>query len=418
MERAILVIPHHKGKSAGEVQARAEELAGLVAAAGGEVAGWSGQAREKPETGMGKGALEQLCQRLRDENATLAVVDQELSPGILSRMEQGLGEGIRVVDRTQIILDIFALRARTREARVQVELAQYRYLEPRLKGRGRWSRQGGGIGTRGPGETGLEVERRHVRRRIGELAEELKAIERQRAGRRQRRLATELPLVALVGYTNVGKSTLYGALTGYGQVAHDSLFVTLDTKVRRILVPQFGWALMVDTVGFVDRLPHPLVAAFRSTLAEVRDADLLLEVVSADPSFPIPIAEQRRVIDQTLADLDVSRIPRLLVYNQWDRVADQTFYPQSGSVKVSALYGQGMENLRQSLGVRLAESASTETLTVAWDQAGAWRVVYREMAIVSRRDFKDGAELVLRGSGRAFHLLHQALGTSGYALKR
>lgn len=407
-ERAVLVSVYPKGTPGEVVDARLRELSGLVDAAGGEVMGVLTQAREQPDGGLGRGALDSLAEAVRAHEAGLVVFDQELKPSVLLNVQQAVGPDARVLDRTQVILDIFANRAHSREGRVQVELAQLKYLEPRLRGMRSLSRLGGGIGTRGPGETYLEMDRRKIHQRIVDLSRELDKVERQRQERRQRRSRTELPLVTLVGYTNVGKSTLYSRLTRRAQTAEDALFVTLDPTVRRIMLPEFGSALVSDTVGFVDRLPHHLVAAFRSTLVEVRDADLIVEVLSADPDFPVSLPEQVQVIDQTIRDLGISTTPRFRVYSQYDRVPDGTPSPSDG-LPVSSMTGQGLRDLEAVLARRLAQQQRQETVRIDWSQKSAWDVLYRELVVLERRDEADGAVLVVRGSERAFHLLHGAL---------
>lgn len=416
MEQAITVAVYPKGQPIVIVQAQLTELAGLVEAAGARVVATLTQAREQTQAGLGRGALQQLVEQTQSTGATLVVFNQQLTPSSLNQVQTAMGDRVRVLDRTQVILDIFARRARSREGRVQVELAQYRYLEPRLKGRVGLTRQGGGIGTRGPGETRLELDRRSIRRRVRDLAHQLARIEQEREGRRRRRARTQLPQIALVGYTNVGKSTLYSLLTHRAQEADDALFVTLDPTVRRMLVAGFGSGLLADTVGFVDRLPHELVAAFRSTLAEVRDADLILEVVSANPTFPVDIGTQRRVIADTLRVLESDRIPRLLVYSQWDRVRAPGIHEwDAAGVRISAVGPFGIDELLKNMAKHLANLYRDERIRISWQSAGVWRIVYAEFTIVERHDSADGAELVLRGSDRSFFLLHQALGSAANA---
>lgn len=407
MERAIMVAVFPKGRSRSVVDRQLDELQGLIFAAGGEVVGSIAQAREVPEAGLGRGALQSLAVEASDKQATLIVFDQELSASTLNTVQRAVGQQVRVVDRTELILDIFARRASSREGRVQVELAQYRYMEPRVRGGTALSRQGGGIGTRGPGETRLEMDRRIMRRRIRELSEELAQVERQRRERRQRRQRTEIPVVAFVGYTNVGKSTLYSLLTHREQATGNALFVTLDSTVRRMLVPDFGPVLVSDTVGFVDRLPHGLVAAFRSTLAEVRDADVLVEVVSADPSFPVSPREQARVIEETVAGLGAKSKPVVRVYSQADLAVSRDGFDDG--VLVSSLTSEGVPEFLSRLSQSLSRLYRQEEVRIPWEAAKAWRVVYGEFTIVSRDDQGDVSSLVLRGPERAFWLLHRAL---------
>ena len=405
MERAIAIAVHAKRVSPRTANLRLAELSGLVAASGGLVVDTFTQARDNPELGLGRGAADQLCELMAARGATLAVLDQEFRPSVELALQNALGDGVRVLDRTQVILDIFANRARTREARVQVGLAQYEYLEPRLRGRGGLSRLGGGIGTRGPGETRLELDRRIIRRRMAELKHELGLIEKQRNNRRERRGRTELPLIALAGYTNVGKSTLFASLTHRDQQAADALFVTLDSTVRRIMVPGFGPALIADTVGFVDNLPPGLVAAFRSTLAEIRDADLIVDVVSGDSDFPVSPGEQMRVVREATASLGCDSTPRLTVISQADRGWPRALAHQLGALLVSGLTGHGMDDLWRGLSGKLAHLYRQDTVQIGWEESQAWRVVYGEFQILSRHDDEAGARLVLLGPERAFWLL-------------
>ncbi len=409
MERAVTVSVYRKGTSKDRVDHGLEELKGLVEAAGANVVGSMTQAREEPEAGLGRGALEQLAQTVEALPADLVVFDHEVKPSQLLVVQNALGPRARVVDRTQIILDIFATRATSREGRLQVELAQYQYLEPRLRGMRAFSRPGGGIGTRGPGETYLELDRRRIRRRIHELNQELETMERQRRERRLRRRRTELPQVTLVGYTNVGKSTLYSVLTRRPQAADNALFVTLDPTVRRMVVPEFGPVLVSDTVGFVDRLPHELVAAFRSTLDEVRDADLILEVVSADPDFPVSVGEQLAVIDETCRALEAGKTPRLRVYSQCDRAAAAGVPRFEDGVAVSALAGWGLDDLLERVSMALRSRRREERVRVKWSNQEAWKVIWREFVVVEQADLGQEAELVLRGSEQAFHMLDAAI---------
>ncbi len=265
-----------------EAERSLDELAGLASAAGATIALRVLQERDRPDpaTFLGRGKVETLAAACDEADVDLVVFDHELTPAQLRQIESRLEQ--KVVDRTQLILDIFASRARTREGRLQVELAQLKYLMPRLVGGSDWlSRLGGGIGTRGPGETKLEVDRRKIRQRISHLNSQLEEVRRRRVQLRERRHKASVPTVALVGYTNAGKTTLFNLLAGEHAVASDALFVTLDPLVRRVKLSDRRELLVSDTVGFIDRLPHTLVAAFRATLEEVVAADLLLHVIDA-----------------------------------------------------------------------------------------------------------------------------------------
>jgi GTP-binding protein HflX len=333
-----------------------DELSGLAAAAGADVVLRVLQERPKPDpaTFLGSGKVEALSRSCDELRADVVIFDNELSPAQLRNLEAALDR--KVLDRTQLILDIFARRARTREGKLQVELAQLKYLMPRLVGTGTaLSRLGGGIGTRGPGETKLETDRRRIRHRISVLSKDIDAVRRRRSQLRERRHKAAVPTVALVGYTNAGKTTLFNALTGDDAVASNALFVTLDPLVRKVHLPDRRELLVSDTVGFIDRLPHSLVAAFRATLEEVAAADLLLHVIDASsPDRERHIAAVRSV----LAEVGAESVPTLDVFNKWDlldaaeRGRLRALYP--GALFTSALHGDGREDLISALEARLA----------------------------------------------------------------
>ncbi|HXF82747.1 MAG TPA: GTPase HflX, partial [bacterium] len=312
-ERAVLVGVH--GVDPGR-DPEMEELARLAEAAGAVVVGTLVQHRTRPvpATFLGRGKVEELRALCRRVGADLVIADHELTPVQQRNLEDALG--IKVIDRTALVLDIFARRAQTHEGRLQVELAQMTYLLPRLTGRGTaLSRLGGGIGTRGPGETKLEVDRRRIRRRITDLRRQIAEIRRTRALQRAARREAQFPTVALVGYTNAGKSTLLNALTDAGVFVEDKLFATLDPTVRRVTLPNGRPALVVDTVGFISRLPTQLVAAFHATLEEVTEADLLVHVV--DGSHPDRRA-QMRAVREVLGQLGAADKPTVVAVNKTD----------------------------------------------------------------------------------------------------
>ncbi len=331
-----------------------EELAGLASSAGATIALRMLQERERPDaaTFLGRGKLDVLEAACAETGATLVAFDNELSGGQLRQIESRVGR--KVLDRTQLILDIFARRARTREGKLQVELAQLKYLLPRLVGGSDWlSRLGGGIGTRGPGETKLEVDRRKIRQRIGSLSREIEEVRRRRMQLRERRHKGSVPTVALVGYTNAGKTTLFNLLAGDEAVVSDALFVTLDPLVRRVKLADRRELLVSDTVGFIDRLPHTLVAAFRATLEEVVAADLLVHVIDA----AAPGRERRMAaVGRTLEEVGASRVPLLEVYNKCDLLDEPEharLQRQSDALCISAVTGFGRAELLEAITGRL-----------------------------------------------------------------
>ena len=356
-------------------------------AAGGRPALTLIQERPQPDpaTFLGRGKLEELAAACDEQRIDLAVCDHELTPTQVRHLEAALR--LRVIDRTQLILDIFAKRARTREGQSQVELAQLQYLLPRLAGHGaELSRLGGGIGTRGPGETKLETDRRRIRRRIATISAGLQAIRDRRARLRERRQKADVPTVALVGYTNAGKTTLFNLLTGEGAEASDALFVTLDPLLRQIRLPDRREVLVSDTVGFIDRLPHTLVAAFRGTLEEVRDADVLVHVIDAS-------AEDRdrraAAVRGVLKDVGADEVACIDVYNKADKLGAEERRRLSAAspeaVVISALNGQGRGDLLERIVGALGLDSSRVTLRCDPDsdegrRGMAW--VYRHGRVV------------------------------------
>ena len=342
-----------------------DELAGLTEAAGASVVLRLLQERPKPDpaTFLGSGKLATLAASCAETGADLVIVDDELSPAQLRHIEEAVDR--KIVDRTQLILDIFAHRARTREGKLQVELAQLKYLLPRLAGSATaLSRLGGGIGTRGPGETKLESDRRRIRSKIHAISQDIEHVRRRRARLRERRQKASVPTAALVGYTNAGKTTLFNALTGSAAAASDALFVTLDPLVRPVRLPDNRDLLVSDTVGFIDRLPHELVAAFRATLEEVTHADLILHVIDA----AAPDRERRMgAVLQVLQEVGAQDVARLDVYNKCDligpeerrRLQDQ----DPGALCISALDRQGLAELIDTVASRLALDVRRLTLT-------------------------------------------------------
>lgn len=348
MKEKVILIALDQGAES-EVLMSIAELQGLAETAGATVVEQVIQKRPKPDHRyfLGLGKLQQLAELCKEKEVELVICDQELTPSQQRNMEEVLG--VRVIDRTQLILDIFARRARTKEGKLQVELAQLNYMLPRLVGRRvELSRLGGGIGTRGPGETKLEVDRRRIRERIAALTKELAEVKKHRQLHRQGRRDVPFPLVSLVGYTNAGKSTLLNTLTGAGVLAEDKLFATLDPTTRKVVLPSKESILLTDTVGFIQHLPHHLVAAFRATLEEVVEADLLLHVV--DISTP-HYEQQIQAVEEVLSSLNVQDKRTILVLNKSDLAGDEYLLPNTGQnyigapVRVSAKLGTGMDDL-------------------------------------------------------------------------
>jgi GTP-binding protein HflX len=341
-----------------------EELGGLVRAAGGRPSLRMIQERPHPDpaTFFGRGKLLELAAACDEQRIDLVVCDDELTPTQLRHLEEAVR--LRVIDRTQLILDIFAKRARTREGQSQVELAQLKYLLPRLTGHGaELSRLGGGIGTRGPGETKLETDRRRIRSRISNISAGIEAIRERRARLRERRQKSDVPTVALVGYTNAGKTTLFNLLTGEGAEASDALFVTLDPLLRKVRLPDQRELLVSDTVGFIDRLPHTLVAAFRGTLEEVRDAGALLHVIDASAED-----RDRRVaaVRTVLKEVGAEDVPCVDVYNKADKLGPEERRRLAAACPdaaiVSALRGHGRRELLDRVVATLGLGTSRVTL--------------------------------------------------------
>ena len=372
-----------KTESRWDADSSLEELAQLADTAGAVVVGRTVQRLESPNPAyyIGKGKVEEIASLKATQDYDLVIFDDELSPSQQRNLEKALK--VKIIDRTALILDIFAQHARTREGALQVELAQHEYLLPRLVGQ--WvhlERLGGGIGTRGPGETQLETDRRLIRDRIRRLKAELEAVRRHRSLYRRRRARQGLPVVSLVGYTNAGKSTLMRALSGAEVHIEDKLFATLDPVTRRLSLPGDSFILLTDTVGFIQKLPHELVAAFRATLEELSEADLLLHVV--DISHP-NAADQHETVERTIAELGLAHKPRLTVLNKVDRLTRKGGDPVEGPIEglkemeedscpgtvlVSALKGWGLQELLEGIEGLLADSSLSPALPSVPDPPG------------------------------------------------
>ena len=357
-----------------------DELAALLETAGGVCVGTVLQTKDAPDprTFIGQGQLEEVKALVEAVEADLVVFDNSLSPSQLRAVGEELK--VQVLDREALILDIFAQRAQTREGRLQVELAQYQYLLPRLTGM--WThleRQEGAIGTRGPGETQLETDRRHIRQKIAKLKEQLEDVRRVRATQRERREKNQVPVVALVGYTNAGKSTLLNALTGEHIPANDRLFDTLDTTTRTLELSDTCTVLLSDTVGFIRKLPHHLVAAFKATLEELTFADLLLHVI--DTSNPLWM-EQHRVVEGLIRSLGAWETPRLEVFNKCDLAVPGEILPHGEDrVWISARTGEGLDKLRQEILKRLDAGKRRVVLSLPYDKGGILDQLYREATV-------------------------------------
>ena len=345
-----------------------EELEALLETAGGFCTGKILQNRHTPDphSFIGEGKAQEVRMLIEATASTMAVFDNELSPGNIRALEELLG--VTVLDRSALILDIFAQRAKTREGRLQVELAQYKYLLPRLSGMGvSLSRQGGGIGTRGPGETKLESDRRHIRERIARLQTELEQVRHVRGVQRQRRMKNSVPVVAIVGYTNAGKSTLLNQLTDAGIPANNRLFDTLDTTSRQLTVSDNLDVVLSDTVGFIAKLPHHLVDAFRATLEELEYADLLLHVIDAsDPNRE----EHIEVVEKLIRKLAKPDAPVLRCYNKADLVSREDIPTGEDIVRISAKKGYGMEDLLKAIEKALGHSHHHVVVTLPYSMGG------------------------------------------------
>jgi GTP-binding protein HflX len=393
-ERAALVglIAGHARRL--EAARSLDELGGLAKAAGAHVVLRMLQERPKPDpsTFLGKGKVATLAASCAETNVDVVIFDNELSPAQMRQIEEQIGR--KIIDRTQLILDIFARRARTREGKLQVELAQLKYLLPRLVGAASaLSRLGGGIGTRGPGETKLETDRRRIRTRIHAVSEEIEHVRRRRAQLRERRHKASVPTVALVGYTNAGKTTLFNVLTRSVAETSDALFVTVDPLVRQVRLPDSRELLVSDTVGFIDRLPHALVAAFRATLEEVADADLILHVIDAAAAD-----RDRRVtaVRQVLEEVGATEVPLLEVYNKCDEITpdERRRLPEQApdALRISALHLDGIDELVETIASRVALDVRRITLTFdPADNADRERIarVYRHARVLVH-ETRDG----------------------------
>lgn len=369
-----------------------DELEELVATAGGETVGRMVQKRSSPEPGtfLGTGRLEELADFCKNNEVDLIIADAEITPAQQRNIENATD--VRVIDRTTLILDIFAARARSSEGKLQVELAQLKYSLPRLSGKGKaMSRLGAGIGTRGPGETKLETDRRHIRTRIHRLQEELDALQKRRSLARARRAKDGVETVAIVGYTNAGKSTLMNALTMADVLVEDKLFATLDPTSRALLLPDGRRVMLIDTVGFIRRLPHGLVEAFKSTLEEAADADVILNVCDAsDPEHP----EHLKVTAELLSSLGCDGKPVIYVYNKVDFLNGiEPFRAERDSVAISAVQGKGLDRLLEAVARALPPSRIRLKMVIPYSDGGAAAALRKDGAVHAEEYREDGVFL-------------------------
>jgi GTP-binding protein HflX len=391
-----------------DVEESLAEFRELISSAGGQVAAELIQRRARPDpaTLIGSGKVEEIAGIVASTEADLVLFDHDLTPTQLRNLEAALP--CRVLDRTQLILDIFARHARTSEGKLQVELAQLEYMLPRLSGKGKaMSQLGGGIGTRGPGETKLETDRRQIQRRIDQLKGDLDSVRRVRKQQRQRRESVPVPTVALVGYTNAGKSTLFNCLTGAGVVQSSRMFATLDPKLRAIELPSRRKILLSDTVGFIRNLPHTLVTSFRATLEEVEQAEVLLHVRDANSTYG---EEQKSQVEKVLGELKALDKPRIEVLNKIDLLGEherrglldrfQAPSETGGEVAVSARTGEGMDALLKAIDGALHSDPVIEAEFSVPQQEGAVLAAIEAGMVIHSREY-EGNQVRLRVSGPA-----------------
>lgn len=384
-----------------------DELESLTNTAGGIVIQRVLQKRQKPEPGtyIGSGKAQELGLACQAMEIDLVIFDDELTGAQARNIEEMLC-GARVIDRTQLILDIFAQRAQSHEGKLQVELAQLKYSLPRLIGLGSiLSRLGGGIGTRGPGESQLEIDRRHIKRRIVDLDHELKELSRQRGLRRARREKTGQDIVALVGYTNAGKSTLLNALSGANVLAEDKLFATLDPVMRKVDLTENRECLLIDTVGFIKKLPHQLVEAFKSTLEETLAADLILIVSDASSD---QCAQQRAVVLDVLNQLGASGKPMLEVLNKCDAMPEKPL-PTSESIPISAKTGEGLDDLREAISKRISSLRHRVHMMIPYSQGSILSLIHEKGQIVSEEYGAEGTEVVCMLDGALYQKVEKMM---------
>ena len=392
--RAVLISLKTPSMTDDGVEVSLDELERLLETAGGETVLRVVQSRESPDTAtyIGKGKAAEVAEFIKnDGNISLAVVDNELTPSQIANLEDALD--VRVIDRTMLILDIFALHATTSEGKLQVEIACLKYTAPRIIGRGKeMSRLGGGIGTRGPGESQLETDRRHLKRRITYLTERLEELERSRATKRGVREKSKIKTVAIAGYTNAGKSTLLNYLTGAGVLSEDKLFATLDPTTRRLTLPNGEEILLTDTVGFIDRLPTHLVKAFKSTLEEIKYANAIVCLVdSSEPDSER--ARKRKVTENLINELSGGGIEVIWCYNKADIATDTDYIPPEG-VLISASTGDGVDKLLEKIAEVLSGGKRVLTFYFPHSKAAEANGLYRNAVVKLAEYDENGVTIV------------------------
>ena len=392
-ENAILVTIAEKGSDVAECERSLDELERLLHTAGGSAVARVIQIKDKfdPRTCIGSGKVDEISEICKKEEIKLVIFDFELSPMQIRNLENDIGD-VTVIDRSMLILDIFALHATSGDGKLQVELAQLKYSAPRLTGKGvELSRQGGGIGSRGPGETKLETDRRHLREKINALETKLRELESNRLIMRAQRDRSGLSKIGIVGYTNAGKSTLLNRLTGANVLSENKLFATLDPTTRKGELPSGESVLFTDTVGFVRKLPHHLVKAFKSTLDEVKYSDLLLIVADATDS---ETEEHLKVTEEVIAELGASDKPRIYVYNKCDELADVSLESADGTVYISAKNGYGIDTLLELVEKKLFETKKEYTLLIPYDKQGLVNAIYNEYSVKETEYTDNGVSVI------------------------
>jgi GTP-binding protein HflX len=416
MERAVIVGVRLKGGNERAERASLEELKRLLETAGGVAVATVVQERFRRDaaTLVGAGKVEEIADIVRREKLSSVVFDEELSPSQQMNLQELIPA--KIIDRTRLILDIFAQRARTREGKLQVELAQVNYLLPRVTERyGRFEQQTGGIGTRGPGERKLEISQRRLRDQIVRLKREIGSVRNQRSLQRDNRRRTPLPLVAIVGYTNAGKSTLLNTLRtsrALDVLADDKLFATLDPTTRRVKLPGGRVILCVDTVGFIQRLPHHLVAAFHATLEEARDSDFIVHVLDASsPAWP----EQKRVVEDVLKTLGADTLPRMELFNKSDALtaAQRAQFRREGRLVVSARTGDGLARFLALIESRLEAGVGERTLVLPHHRRDLLPMLYGVGRIVSEKPVSGGTRFRIKLDDKNWGALQKELGDGG-----